>query len=165
MRSLRLEQRFGLVLCTFNTFLHLYTRQDVERFLVRVHEHLNARGTFIFDVSLPDPDELARKPDRAYRVPRFRHPTTGETVRYAERFDYDPLRQVLMVAMEFEPRDRPKARWMTPLAHRQFFPQEIEALLHYNGFRITAVHGDFDPTAADHSSSALIYHCRKRPGY
>ena len=27
-----LGRRFGLVLCTFNTLLHLYTRRDVERF-------------------------------------------------------------------------------------------------------------------------------------
>ncbi len=30
MRNLRLDQRFDLVLCTFNTFLHLYGRRDVE---------------------------------------------------------------------------------------------------------------------------------------
>ena len=32
---------------------------------------------------------------------------------------------------------------MTPLAHRQFFPQEWEALLHYNGFEVERVEGDF----------------------
>jgi len=58
-------------------------------------------------------------------------------VRYTERFDYDYARQILFVAMEFLPEGRPKASWVTPLAHRQFYPQELEALLHYNGFAIS----------------------------
>ncbi len=36
-------------------------------------------------------------------------------------------------------------RWMTPLAHRQFYPQELEALLHYNGFEITERSGGRRP--------------------
>jgi SAM-dependent methyltransferase len=37
MRALSLPERFGLVTCTFNTFLHLYDRASVERYLARVH--------------------------------------------------------------------------------------------------------------------------------
>ncbi len=162
MRKLRLDQRFDLVLCTFNTFLHLYERRDVERFCSRVRAHLRPRGRFVVDVSVPDPTELVPSPGRAYRVPRFRHPTTGQVVRYAERFIYDPLSQILTVAMEFEPRDEPEQRWTTPLAHRQFFPQELEALLHYNGLEVVAVQGDFDPGAPEEDATTLIYHCRAK---
>jgi SAM-dependent methyltransferase len=162
MRNLKLDQRFDLVLCTFNTFLHLYGRRDVERFCSRVRAHLRPRGRFVVDVTIPDPTELVASPDRAYRVPRFRHPTTGQVVRYAERFTYDPLSQVLTVGMEFELRDEPQQRWTTPLAHRQFFPQELEALLHYNGLDVVAVHGDFETAPPDEDATSLIYHCRAR---
>jgi len=161
MRKLALERRFDLVLCTFNTFLHLYDRREVEQFCRRVRAHLRPRGRFVVDVSVPDPEELVRDPNRAYRVPRFRHPTTGEVVRYAERFDYDPLTQVMTVGMEFEPRDRPKDRWHTPLTHRQFFPQELEALLHYNGLPVVEVHGDYEPAAPEPEATTLVYHCRR----
>jgi SAM-dependent methyltransferase len=162
MRTLRLRRRFPLVLCTFNTFLHLYTRDDVERFCVRAREHLAPRGRFVFDVSMPDADELARDPARLYRVPPFRHAGTGDMVRYGERFDYDPLRQVLFVSMEFERRDRPRRKWMTPLAHRQFYPQELEALLHYNGLEVVDVHADFEREAPTRHAAELIYHCRAK---
>jgi len=162
MRSLRIDKRFDLVLCTFNTFLHLYERRDVERYCQRVRAHLRRRGRFVVDVSVPDPDELVRDPGRAYRVPRFRHPTTGEVVRYAERFSYAPLTQVLTVGMEFEPRDHPQDRWDTPLTHRQFFPQELEALLHYNGLKVVEVHGDYEPASPEPDATTLIYHCRLR---
>jgi SAM-dependent methyltransferase len=162
MRRLRLRRRFPLVLCTFNTFLHLYTRDDVERFCARVREHLAPRGRFVFDVSMPEATELARDPKRLYRVPPFRHAGTGEVVRYGERFDYDPLRQVLFVGMEFEPRGRPRSGWMTPLAHRQFYPQELEALLHYNGLEVVEVHEDFERKAATREASELVFHCLAR---
>lgn len=165
MRSVRLDERFRLVLCTFNTLLHLYSRRDVERFLARVRHHLRRQGWFVFDVSLPDPNELDRDPSRAYHWPRFRHATTGEVVRYTETFDYDPLHQTLNVAMRFEPRGHPERAWTTPLTHRQFFPQELEALLHYNGFSIRDLHGDYAQAPPDEQSTTLIYWCRPRRSF
>lgn len=165
MRRARIGRRFALVICPFNAFLHLYTRADVEAFLARAAEHLAPSGELVFDVSMPEPSELARDPSRAYATPRFRYPGDpgkgGGVVRYTERFDYDKLRQVLFVSMEFSPVDGGDP-WMTPLAHRQFYPQELEALLHYNGFRITAQRGDFTEEPATRDSSTLILHCRPR---
>lgn len=165
MRRAKLGRRFPLVFCPFNAFLHLYTRPDVEQFLARVHEHLTPRGQFIFDVSMPEPEELARDPNRAYRTPRFRYPSedgNSETlVRYSERFDYDKLRQLLFVAMEFSPVNGGEP-WMTPLAHRQFYPQELEALLHYNGFEIEVFAGDFMGSPVSTSSSTLLIHARAK---
>ncbi len=162
MRRLTLGRRFELVLCTFNTFLHLYTRTDVERFLARVRDHLAPGGRFVFDVSMPMAEELARDPDRVFRAPRFRHGGTGELVRYGEQFRYDPLTQVQLVDMIFEPVGTSRKRWVTPLAHRQFFPQELEALLHYNGFDVLVRHADHETKEPTVDSATLIYHCRLR---
>ena len=164
MRSKRLGKRFPLILCPFNALLHLYTRADVERFLARVREHLAPRGELVFDISIPEPLELARDPARAYGTPRFLYPRddgTSVAVKYAERFDYDKIRQVLFVSMEFTPTDGSDP-WVTPLAHRQFYPAEIEALLHYNGFEILFAQGDFDGAPLGPDSSHMIVRCRAR---
>jgi SAM-dependent methyltransferase len=160
MRRVRLGRRFPLVVCTFNTALHLYTRDDVEQFLARVREHLAPGGRFVVDLSMPPLADLTRGPERPFHAPRFRHPTAGVMVKNRERFDYDPLRQVLFVGMEFEPVDDPESGWVTPLAHRQFFPQEWEALLHYNGFAVERVEGDFHggPLTAD--SDVMVWYVR-----
>jgi SAM-dependent methyltransferase len=160
MRTVKLRRKFGLVLCTFNTFLHLYTREDVEAFLARVREHLAPRGAFVFDVSMPVPADLARDPSRAYVLPKVK-PPDGRRYAYRERFDYDPIRQVLFVAMEFE---SPSEQFVTPLAHRQFFPAELEALLHYNGFAVQKVEGGFEGEPADRHTDSLVYTCVRRRG-
>lgn len=173
MRSARLGRRFPLVLCPFNTFLHLYTHRDVERFLARAREHLAPGGELVLDVSIPDVSLLARRPDRPCASPRFRYPLSadpagaggragarkGPLVRYRERFDYDPIRQILFVAMEFEPVGGGEP-WMTPLAHRQFFPRELETILRCAGFAIRGWYGDFEPRPPAPDDATLVVHCR-----
>lgn len=165
MRAVRLKKRFPLVTCPFNAALHLYVREDVERFLARVREHLAPGGLFVCDLSMPSLDDLLRDPARAYHMPRFKHSTTGEVVRYVEHFDYDRARQVLFVSMDFTPQKHPERAWSTPLAHRQFFPCEWEALLHYNGFEVEKVEGDFHGGPLDRSSDAMVWYARVRRGW
>jgi SAM-dependent methyltransferase len=159
MRSVRLERRFALVIAPFNTILHLYERRDVERFLARVREHLAPRGQFVFDFSIPHPPDLSLDPERSYGAPRFRHPSTGELTRYSERFEYDGLRQLLLIHMQFRPEGK-AAPIDTPLTHRQFFPREMEALLHYNGFRRQTWSADFSDEPPTAGSDSLVVSCR-----
>jgi len=86
-------------------------------------------------------------------------------VRYAERFDYDCIRQVLFVTTTFEPIGRPADGWVLPLAHRQFFPQEWEALLHYNGLEAIKVEGDFHGGPLDKQSDVMVWHARRRSAH
>ena len=157
MRSVKLEQTFALVIVPFNGILHLYERTDFESFFARVREHLAPGGRFVLDFSLPAPADLARDSERWFGAPRIRHPSTGELVRYDERFEYDPIRQLLLVTTRFTPEGgRP---WTIPLTHRQVYPREMEALLHYNGFSEIFFTADFTDQAADQHVDSLIVDC------
>lgn len=162
MRSVQVGRRFRLVIAPFNAILHLYTRHDIERFLQNVRRHLTRGGRFVFDFSLPRSENLGADPTRRYGVPRFRYPGIAPLVRYGERFEYDPFRQVLLVNMEFEPEDG-STPWTVALAHRQFFPQEMEALLHYNGFSDLRWYPDFTdgPVHADTDFIAVSVRARR----
>lgn len=161
MRRVRLGARFSLVLCTFNTALHLYTRQEIEEWLTRVREHLAPGGEFVVDISMPIIEDLADEPGTSYSLRPFVHPSAGP-VRYREVFDYDRVRQIQFVSMCFEPKDPRVAPFTIPLAHRQYFPREWEALLHYNGFEAVAVYGDFRGGPLVQSSDVMIWHAKRR---
>ena len=139
--------------------LHLYERSDVEAFLNRVRAHLAPRGRFVFDFSMPSPGDLARAPERSVSGPRFRHPTSGALVRYSERFEYHARRQLLVVWMDFSPGGRDDD-WSIPLSHRQFFPQEMEALLHYNGFSDIQMTEDFSDRPLSDDADSIVVSCR-----
>jgi SAM-dependent methyltransferase len=159
MRTVQLERRFSLVFAPFNVMLHLYTRQDVEQFLQRVKQHLEPTGRFIGDVSVPQAADLARKPERHYRAPSFRHPETQQRIAYSERFEYDPIRQLLVVWMQFVPEDGSEP-WVIPLTHRQFFPCELETHLHHAGFTSIDLSADFTDSQPDRYTDSLVFECQ-----
>ena len=162
MRVVRLRKRFPLVIAAFNTVLHLTTRRDFERFLAGVRSHLAPGGRFVFDFSVPHADYLGADPRRKFGAPRFRHPARG-VVRYRERFEYDAFWQMLLMELEFLPEDG-SAAWVVPLTHRQLFPREIEALLHYNGFSDIAFTSDFTDAPGDADADCLVVSCRAARG-
>jgi SAM-dependent methyltransferase len=149
MRDLHLGRTFGLVSCPFNAFMHLYTREDVERTLDSVRRHLEPDGLFCFDVLMPDLEYLMRPPFKRYPGVRFKHPSFGIHYRYSEQSQWDPVTQICQ--MEFwytreeddPPADTPE-EFCIQLSHRYFWPQELEALLHYNGFTRLMWYGDFE---------------------
>jgi hypothetical protein len=51
---------------------------------------------------------------------------------------------------------------VAPLSLRYVFPQEMEALLYYNGFEIVEQYGDFDRSPVTEESRLIILICRKR---
>ncbi|MGE3670138.1 MAG: class I SAM-dependent methyltransferase [Polyangiaceae bacterium] len=163
MRTWRTRRRFPLIISAFNSVLHLYTRADVEAFFARVKAHLVPGGHLVFDFSLPRPADLALDPGRNYSGMRLRDPSSGKLVKYSERFEYDPVRQVQLCWMQFQPVDGSEP-WAVPLTHRQFFPQEMEALLHYAGFRDIEFTADFEERALDVDSDWVVASCRSPGG-
>jgi len=158
LERLRLRRRFPLVIAPFNVWMHLYTREDIERGFATVRHHLEPKGRFAFDVLLPDPISLAREPSKRYRGGKVPHPRDGSRYRYSEYFSYDPLAQIETVMMDFEHPDDQGLSFCTPLTQRQFFPAELEALMHYNGFKVQSHTGDFDgaPISAATESQVII---------
>jgi SAM-dependent methyltransferase len=158
-----LKQRFSLVICPFNAFQHLYDRGDVERFLAGVRTLLAPSGRFVFDVMNPDLRWLSRDPTKRWARTRFKDPRTGEPMIYSTQLVYDAPLQIAFMTIHYEPVSGSRRRGRsTHLTHRHFFPRELEALLHYNGFRIERRDGDFDGGALEAGSEQQVLWCRAR---
>ena len=103
LRSFSAGGRFPLVIAAFNVLEHLYTRTDVAACLQQVAAHLAPGGAFAFDVQLPDLLWLARDPSRRWARTRFTDPTTGQVMYYSTNHDYDPVSQIAMIRLYYEP--------------------------------------------------------------
>jgi hypothetical protein len=130
--------------------------------LATVRAHLRPRGRLVFDVSMPDLRLMTRTPGRLYRGPDVVHPTTSARYQYFEAFEYDPVRQVQMISMVFQNLADLGDMRSLPLSQRQFFPEELKQLLHYNGFTIEHMWGAFDrsPLAAESESQIVVARAR-----
>ncbi len=162
MRSLGLNRRFDWVIAPFNTVLHLYTEDDVARFLLTARSHVKPRaGQLVFDYATPRPKDLCLDPERWFKAGRLRHPVTGGWVRLAERFHYSPQRQILSTWSRFEPEDGSKP-WEVVLTHRQFFPVEMQALLRAHGFGVQHWSADFSSEPPHAGADILVVACRPK---
>ena len=72
------------------------------------------------------------------------------------------VREVQLVSMVFQNKSELGDLKTLPLSQRQFFPQELEALLHYNGFAIEHLWGDFTRGPLEDDSESQVLVVRKR---
>jgi SAM-dependent methyltransferase len=164
MRSFALEARFPLIICPFNAFQHMYARRDVEAALARVREHLGEGGRFAFDVLNPDLKWLTRDANKRWAKTRFRHPVTGERFEYSTNQDYDRTTQIAHMRIYYELLDVPpeeKRTMVVRLAHRQFFPAELWALLVHAGLRVEERWGGFSEEPFDDDSDSQVLVCSR----
>ena len=164
-RSVRLRRRFPLVIAPFNALQHCYHRSEWEAVLATVRRHLAPRGRFVFDVLLPDPIVQARNPARRFSRTRLRHPVTRRPFVYTEGFVHERQRQLLVIYQWLDDLEDPSKKTVVPIAHRQMYPQELEALLHYNGFRVVMHQGGFRGEAPSEASESQVLVCEVRAGF
>jgi SAM-dependent methyltransferase len=148
--------------------MHLYERQDVERFLAVVKRHLRPGGVFAFDVMNPDLRWLSRDSSRRWARTRFRHPRTGERMIYTTSLEWEGPLQLAFMKIYYAPENEKGAgsrrEKVVRLAHRYFFPRELEEIFHYNGFVLERHEGDFDGAKLTDDSGQQVCISRLRSG-
>lgn len=170
-RTFDLGEHFRLIFLTGNAFQAFVTNDEQAAVLRRVHAHLDAEGLFAFETRNP------LLPNQRTREGFFvTLETIGEEVRRPSYIDadghevhvtttqvYDHVAQVVHVTGTRRWRDGEQEHTrVTRTALRYTFPQELAALLHYNGFSILRRYGDWNEEPLTAASPSIISVCRKR---
>ncbi len=155
--------KFPLAIAAFNVLEHLYTRSEVDACLRRVAAHLAPGGAFVFDVQLPDLAWLSRDPGRRWARTRFTDPTTNRQMLYSTNHDYDPISQIALIRLYYDPADGAGPGHVVQLSQRKFFPAELEALVSHAGMRVVERFGNFSfgPLGPGAESQVLV--CQVAP--
>ncbi|MSP74424.1 MAG: class I SAM-dependent methyltransferase [Myxococcales bacterium] len=162
MRAFNFEQRFPLISCPFNAFMHLYTNEDAERCLTQIRRHLAPDGLFLLDVLMPDLDYLNRPAFKTFAGVRFKHPRYDCHFTYAEQTAYDAVTQLNQIKLLYDrtdPLESGPPSYVVELSHRYFFPAELLALLHGNGFQVRHRFGDFEGGSLDAQCESQVLVC------
>lgn len=161
LRSFRVKGKFPLVIAVFNVLEHLYTRSEVHACLRSVRAHLAPGGAFAFDVQLPDMVWLMRDPYKRWARTRFRDPTSGRTMLYSTNHEYDPVSQIALIRIYYEPADGEGPVRIVKLSQRKFFPAELEGLVAHAGMRVVERYGDFGWRPLDAGAESQVLVCEK----
>ncbi len=161
-RTFNLGKQFRFIFGAGVPFQHLLERPDQEAMLARVSEHLAPDGRFVMSTIFPQPDRLQNQDTEQ---PWFSFVNEqGQEVTVTGTDHYNPLTQIKTETAYRRWHDAQGNEHLhkAPLTLRYFHPQEMEALLHYNGFEITERYGDSDFSPLTSESSHMLYVCRKR---
>jgi 2-polyprenyl-3-methyl-5-hydroxy-6-metoxy-1,4-benzoquinol methylase len=161
-RSFQLNTHFKVIFAS-GFFQHLLERADQEAVLRNVRANLSPDGCFAFPIFFPHADSLE---DSAEEQEWFSYTNAqGQTVTVTGTDQYDPIRQVRTetAIRRWTDANGQEVVRRAPLQQRQFFPQEIEMLLHYNGFKVIVCYGDWEekrPLAPDDRVMMIVCQLR-----
>ncbi len=160
-RAFHLQKQFSLIYILENAFQFFLTREDQEAMLACVREHLLPEGRFLFETRNPNARNLQQV--RHPGGDTYATPDGGQLV-VTEEQCYDPMTQIqhytrhLTFLQPGGKRDEKKLR----VALRYVYPQELEALLHYNGFQIRTCYGNWQQEPLTATSPSMICVCQRR---
>jgi len=157
----QLDTKYDLIILTGNTLCHLLDLESVEACLSCVRDHLASEGRFILTVFVPDPKLLQRRCDEQLPFAEYEDPDGRGAVTVTHTYIYEPDTQIKRITTYHRFEDN--AEEITgELNMRMFFPQEIDALLKYNEFRIVHKWGDIDRRPFNADSTQQLIVCRRR---
>ncbi|MFQ5648400.1 MAG: class I SAM-dependent methyltransferase [bacterium] len=158
MRTFDLGRKFNLIFLPFNSVAHLYDLQSIQACFASVRNHLADNGRFILDFFNPDLTILTRVDEAPRLVSKYPDPDSGNTVVITETHRYDKATQINHIIWRRTIGDKTLTE---ELNMRIFYPQELEALLLYNGLIIEDKYGDFDKSPFTSASPKQICVCRR----
>ncbi|MBN1211143.1 MAG: class I SAM-dependent methyltransferase [candidate division Zixibacteria bacterium] len=161
-RDFMIEKKFKTIFFPVNSILHLHSRESYEDCFSCVTKHLEKNGRFIFDVFTPSFKILTRKPSDKVLCHEYVHFDSDEIVRIFETSKFDMEKQINYAKWLIKIGDS-EERLFSENNVRVFFPEELNTLLHYNGFEIEEKYGDFSESPYNSNSRNQIFICRKKP--
>lgn len=158
-RFFDLGTHYRFVYLTGNAFQAFLHREDQEALFATVKRHLAPAGIFAFETRNPSGHDLSNQPEEEFDQSYTSVDGYQVSVFFAQH--YDPLAQVIYWTSYRRwndgERDHKKE---THITCRFTHPQELEALLYYNGFQVIQQYGSWEKEALSASSPSIITICK-----
>ena len=158
-RDFKLNKKFNLIIFPFNTIAVLHDLKSTESCFSCVRNHLNGNGRFIIDFFNPRLDILTKDPNERDVIAKYPDPDGKGKILVAESHFYDAASQISRVKNYYLIGDKEEV--IVDFNMRIFYPQELDELLHYNGFTIEAKYGNYDESPFVSESPKQIIVCSK----
>jgi hypothetical protein len=170
-RTFDLHEQFRFIFLTGNAFQAFVTNAEQAAVLQRAHAHLHDEGLFAFETRNPlFPNTKTRDGFFPLLETRTEEDDRPPFIDVDEHEVHESLTQVYDHVMQIlhltgqkrwhDGKEEPTKIIRTTL--RYTFPQELAALLHYNGFCIERQYGDWNDEPLSLTSPSIISICRKR---
>jgi len=163
MRTVNLEQRFGMGFIQVNSFMHLETQEDQRQALRCWHAFLRPGSPLILDLFNPDIVTLLEADGRLMVDNQWRDPQSGAVVikQLVRKIDLaNQIQETIFVYDEVFP-DGQTRRLLVPFNLRFLWRSEAELLLELCGYELEMVYGSYDLETYTSDSPRMILVARR----
>ena len=161
--SFNLGKEFKFIFIPAQSLTHLHKREEIEDCFSCVRRHLAEDGRFLVELFNSSVKLLARDSDHRYVIGEYEDSNGDGRVFVTEEVMYDAVTQINHIRWFFRSEGDEEAAVLS-FEMRQFFPQEIDALLWYNGFLIEHKYGSYDEKEFCSGSPKQLIVCRSKGG-
>ena len=161
MRDYRFTQKFRLVFCAFNSFLHLMTTEDQLACLHSVREYLADDGRLVIHIFAPDHSRLTSRDETEIAVER--DPETGRDMVVTDISKRDLASQTISVweCVDRIEDDGSVKRYPASFTLCWIHHREMHLLLRCAGYEVANVYGGYDKRPYDYVSGIQLFVARK----
>jgi SAM-dependent methyltransferase len=155
------DSKFDLIIAPFRVMMHLIDKDEQIKALNNVCRHLCPGGRFIFDVFVPDLNQVIKGLDNKLDFEGEYAP--GMKVRRFVSTTPDLINQLIEVKfhMEWEEKSGLKHdNWNLPM--RFYFRYELEHLIERSEFRNYKIYGDYSGTELNKNSKEFVVVCHNK---
>ena len=159
MTNFSLNKKFSVIIMPGAAMNWVLENRDIENCLSCVKKHLMSGGRFIFNVFNPNLEIMQRDPSKKYEKCEYPNPNGEGIVEVTESNSYDKATQIIYAYSYYNIENKEVIK---KLKLRIIFPQELDALLYYNGFIIDHKYGAYDEEPFNSDSNWQIVICHKK---
>jgi SAM-dependent methyltransferase len=155
------DYKFDLIIAPFHMMMHLIEKEEQIKALNNVYKHLHAKGRFIFDVFVPDLNQLINGIDRYTDFEGEYEP--GKKITRTVSVRPDLVSQLIHITLLLEwdeENDTKHEEWKFPL--RFFFRYELEHLIERSEFEKFKILGDYRGNELNQKSKEFVLICQKQ---
>ena len=156
MTNFELKKKFSTIIMPGAAFNWIVSNESVEKCLNCIRKHLKRAGWFIFDAFNPDLAILQRERNDLYPIAEYPNPYGEGLIKVLGGNEYEKSTQISSFDSYYNIGNE---EIIKTLKLRMFFPQELDSLLYYNGFKIEEKYGGFnkEPFNSDSNRQIIIY--------
>jgi len=158
--SFSFDKRFSLIMAPFRVFMHLENKEEQLAAINNVYDHLEENGRFIFDLFIPDLNQLLKGLDR--KVDFEGEYAPGKMLRRTVSTFPDLVNQIIRVHFHLEWEENGQIKsddWIVNM--RFYFRYELEHLIERSKFSSYEIAGDYNGKPLSADSKEFIVICKK----
>jgi SAM-dependent methyltransferase len=153
--------KFDLIVAPFRVMMHILNIEEQITAINNVYDHLKSNGRFIFDVFVPDLNQLIKGLNNQMDFEGEYEP--GRKIRRFVSTYPDLIKQTIEVNFHLvweENNELKHDEWIIPL--RFFFRYELEHLLQRTKFEKYKICGDYNGSELNKESREFVVECQKQ---